>query len=107
MLRPSAQAVVLFDLRHGADVLSWRLLEPFAKWSRTIDFDECAACRQLYKPSNREVQASKYYVTCGRAIGTFRVAGFVASELAPLVAQSGRMRLVETPDNFHTGSCAA
>ena len=73
-LRPGATAVIAFDLRSGMDVESWQRLRPMANWSEIVPFDECEQCQRLLKKETA-------FTTCGRAQGTFVIAGFVVARL--------------------------
>ena len=110
LLSPTAEAVVLFDLRWGMDVVSWKALEPRASWTKRVDFDECDAClaRHPRETWNR-------YVTCRRAVGTILIAGFQMSEVSATVAALSNSVLATVrqadgtalipPDNYKSSPC--
>lgn len=80
LLQTGAEAVILFDLRTGIDLVSWAQLQRSAKWHHAVEFDECQACEARYP---HLVGSKDKYLTCARGIGTFLVAGFTIADLAP------------------------
>ena len=106
-LHGQTQAVILFDMRWGTDIESWRRIEKYANWKQPISFDECDTCRRLYPADIWD-----RYVTCARAIGTFIVAGLTISELEVALpelltpSEFGRNGL-QPPDNYRSSSCVA
>jgi len=87
-IRPSAQAVVLFDMSWGDDVSSLRVLIEQAAWSKNVPFDEEALClrkqQQLVLSGKRRKDSSE---SCERAKGRFVVAGIPLTRLPRLTAR--------------------
>jgi len=87
-VRPSAQAVVLFDMSWQEDVDSLKQLISQAAWAKNVPYDEEALCRQkqreLLAAGKRRTDSSE---TCKRAKGRFIVAGIPLTRLPRLRAR--------------------
>ena len=94
VLGANAEVVINFDQRWGNDIQNWRGLQPMARWSHKIDFDECDACTRRY-PLHRQDR----YLTCTRATGSVVVAGFRLGELNA-TAVAAATPLYEPPTHY-------
>ena len=72
-IRPSAEAIVLFDPTEPTDEASWRLLHErfqWMTWAEEVQFDEREACKSS---SNEQLRRKRWL--CNRARGTFYFGG--------------------------------
>ena len=72
-IRPSAEAIVLFDPSEPTDEASWRLLHErfqWMAWAEAVPFDEREACR-----TSNNAQLRRQRWQCNRAKGTFYFGG--------------------------------
>ena len=77
-LRPSARALMLFDLALDEDLQQWGILRVAADTREIVPFDERLDCARRIKPGHRH---SALFETCSRANGTFGVAAFTIGRL--------------------------
>lgn len=82
-LRPSAEAVLLFDAKWFLDRKSWIAICPIAAWSKHVEFNEISLCLQQRAAGKGARDASE---SCSRAAGHLIVAGIPVRRV-PLIEQ--------------------